>query len=65
MRERVKMLEKFLNKRVRLVRKSNRFKFVGTIENIDEKGLLLNDRIDGMIYVPLDDILEMIEEKEE
>ena len=55
------MLEEFLSKKVRIIRNSDGFQFVGILKNINSVGVTLDDREDGLMFIPLVDIHEIVE----
>ena len=54
----------FENKIVKVVRKSNKFFYKGFCKKISPEGVLIEDRKDGLMFIPGDDVYEMKEVRE-
>lgn len=55
----------FLGKKVKLIRKSNRFVYIGLLKIQDSVAIVLEDRVLGNTFIPISDIGEMNEFKED
>lgn len=58
-------IDRFLNKKIRLIRKSNRFIYIGFLKTHDSDGIVLEDRVLGDTFIPASDIGEITEYKED
>lgn len=55
------MLEQFLNKRCKVVRKGNNFIFIGTIKEVSPLGILIDDERAGLKFLSVSEIGEIHE----
>jgi len=58
-------LKYFLNKKVRIIRTSNKFVYIGILKDFDSNAIVLEDRIAGITYLPISDIHEIKKNEEQ
>ena len=57
-------LKYFLEKRVRIIRDSNKFVYIGILRDFDSNAIILDDRVVGITRIPISDLGEVTECRE-